>query len=125
MNYDAPPQKPLLMEIRASVLLYRPDDLEEVERYGQPCLPLRTVTRYARWWAPLPARGDTVGIGSDPEYLTVASIEWWPADNVAIIETEPVRTDDPQRFRDHVAAFDVDGWLSEAQWYARQEGGRA
>lgn len=122
MNYDAPPQKPLTVEVQASVYLYRTDDLEELEEYGRlTTLPLRTETRYARWWMPLPAKGDTVGVGSDPEYLTVGSIEWWPAEQAAVIELEPVRTDDPQRFRDHVAAFNADGWLTSAQWHARQE----
>lgn len=125
MSYDAPPPKPFLLEIRASVLLYHPDDLEELECFGHGTLPLRSMTRYARWWLPVPAKGDTVGVGKDPEYLTVAGVEWWPAEHAAVIETDPVRTADPSRFRDYVAAFDADGWLTEAQWYARQEGGQA
>lgn len=119
MNHDAPPAAPWVLEACATVYLYRPDDLAYMAQGGEAQLPRKSFTRYARWWLPLPARGDTVGIGDDPEYLTVRGLEWWPAQNAGVIELEAVRLDDPERFEQYRAAFDADGWLTEAQWQAR------
>ena len=81
--------------------------------------PQQHAARYARWWLPIPAKGDTVGVGSDPVYFTVDRVEWWPGEPAAIIDLEPVHMTDPDAFREHLAALESEGWITDEQWHAQ------